>query len=281
MSVISSLKNLLSSGKIKDTIANIVEDNNKKLKNAEEKGEKLLGDMASQRDDYLDKTISQSSVSTDLDRIADKDMGLVARKYYEKEMEEQKKAAKSLYNSKISDANDSYNQKESNLSQKLISIGKELEKDIKNLKDKSLKNNVARSSIRQETQSDLENVAGQEQSNIDSELEQAKESLNKKIKNAEEQLNQSIYDIDYNYAVPIADKQNELQTLKDSNSTYKKSLVNVTARKEYDRNLMALVEQYINEVGPAYAQNVLEKQNYLSDYLSQEQIDEIRKKYSI
>ena len=265
---------------VKNQFKDMVDRVKKESEYAESKKVDLLEDLNKQKQNYINKTVGDV-VSTDLSRFSDDELKLLADRFYEKDKNSLINQAKADYNSKVYSADKVLSNKQSNLNSKLQSIGEQLAKNINSFKEKSFKNNISRSSIASSKEDGLKQSAEQEEQLVKDELNDATEQRDKKVKNAKQVLDSEIYKVDFDYAKPIADKQNELQELKDSNSSYSKSLINRQALQEYDDSILNLVENYIKDVGIEYAKSILKSEGYFGDFLSKEQISALKKKYEL
>ncbi|MBO4962889.1 MAG: hypothetical protein J6C97_03835 [Clostridia bacterium] len=263
----------------KKAVKKLLEENSLDQGVEDSKKDQLKEQLDKEKDDYFTRTVG-SKITTDLSRVSDKDLKILADKFYEKQKLDKKLDAEKEYNSKVESAESALSNKQSNLSEKLKEIGDKLNKQISTLKEKSLKNNVARSSIVSNGEQGYKQEADKSQGLVEEELQKAQEQRDLKVNNAKEELDKANYKIDYEYAQPIADKQNELQELKDNNSSYAKSLVNRTALKDYDNKILSLINGFVAELGEEKAKEILQKDDFLSEYLSKSQIEELQKKYN-
>ena len=228
-----------------------------------------------EKDKYFNKTIGDT-ITTDLSRVTDDDREYIAKKFYQDEINSKKNSAKSNYSSKVKSANNSYQKTSNSIANKLEQVGTLLASELKNIKEQGLKNNIARSSITTESNKNSQNKASEQTIKLQTELTNAEQEKQEDIESAKRQLDRQIYDIDYSYAKPIADKQNELQDLKDKNSSYAQSLVNKTALSNYENAVMDIVHNYLNNASnKQVAKEQLNSNNFLEQFLTKKQIEEI------
>ena len=57
-------------------------------------------------------------------------------------------------------------------------------------------------------------------------------------------------------------------------------MVNRTALKDYDNKILSLINGFVAELGEEKAKEILQKDDFLSEYLSKSQIEELQKKYN-
>jgi len=235
---------------------------------------KLKENLASERDKYFKNTVGDT-ITTDLSIVTDDEIKDLAERFYKSELNNKRGNLKSNFTKSVNSANSVYDKEETSLADKLNKVAKAFKEDLTNARENSLKNNVARSSISNLKEQNLQDEASNEEKQINDSLVKAKVEKDEKIENAQKTLSENLDELNSEYNKLIWDKRNELKKIKDKNSSYSKSLVNREALNEYEDNAVELVKDYINEVGIINALRIFGEEGFLKDYLTSDLIDRV------
>lgn len=231
--------------------------------------DKMKQDVEKAKSDYFDKTVNKKGSKADLSRFTSDDIKEIAKRILEEDYRNEYNAVQD----KLDDVTDKSKEKLANgkasyLNNKFAVENGQEEKRV-NSNEKAFKNDIARSSIIEQSLGEIEKQKDDEIKILKDKYDELETLLNEKIDKSEQRAEQSKSDIAKRYDFDLEDKYNELSRI--ANTSYGNSLTDKDKAKEYSSQIVKILGNYLKKISADDAKKAIKDDIFIKNSTTEQE----------
>lgn len=231
--------------------------------------DKMKQEVEKAKSDYFDKTVTKKGSKADLSRFTSDDIKEIAKRILEEDYRNEYNAVQD----KLDDVKDKSKEKLANgkasyLNNKLAIESGQEEKRV-NSNERAFKNDMARSSIAEQTLGEIEKQKEDKIKIIKDKYDELESLLNEKTEKAEQRAEQNNIDIDKRYNFDLEDEYNKLSKI--ANTSYGNSLTDKDKAKDYSSQIVKILGDYLKKLSTEDAKKAINNDIFIKNSTTEQE----------